>query len=162
MTTQLRSKFLTSCAATALVAAVALASAGCVHDSDAPADGGMDMTPPPEPDPQALADTIDLVASWATEDADGNTISGWWIRDDVNESGNQEHLGHSHSQGAFPTPVVSYDANGPQFNVGLFQLSEVAPLSTDPWAQAHRYISTYEIGDDPEGGDDVKRGDNRP
>ena len=105
--------------------------------------------PEPEPDPQAVASAIDLVASWATRDANDNTISGWWTRDAENETGNQEHLSHTHRDGSFATPVVSYDANGPQFNVGLFQLGDA--LQYDPWAQGSRFITTNDIGDDPEG-----------
>ena len=134
----------------AAVAALGLGLYGCGGGGgDGPATGG--TTPPPEPDPAAAASAIDLVASWATEDANGRTISGWWLRDPENETGNQEHLGHAHRDGAFPAAVVSYDANGPQFGVTLFWLDEVEPLQTDPWAQAHRFISTYDIGDDPEG-----------
>ena len=137
----------------AAVAALGLGLYGC-GGGDGPATGGSTMMPEPELDPgaanpQATASAIDLVASWARRDANDNVISGWWIRDAENESGNQEHLSHVHRDGSFATPVISYDANGPQFNVGLFQLGD--PLQDDPWAQAGRFITTYEIGDDREG-----------
>ena len=142
----------------AAVAALGLGLYGCGGGGgDGPATGGDQMTPgdgdgmmpEPEPDPQAVASAIDLVASWATEDANGRTISGWWVRDAENETGNQEHLSHTHRDGSFATAVISYDANGPQLNVGLFQLGD--PLQTDPWAQGNRHITTNDIGDDPEG-----------
>ena len=139
MTVSTRS-YLTALAATAVLA---VGLYGCGGGGG---DGPVTM---PEPEPQAVASAIDLVASWATRDANDKAISGWWIRDAENETGNQEHLSHTHRDGSFATPVVSYDANGPQFNVGLFQLGDA--LRYDPWAQAGRFISTYEIGDDREG-----------
>ena len=127
----------------AAVAALGLGLYGCGGGGgDGPATGGT-MPEPGAANPQATASAIDLVASWATRDANGNTISGWWVREAENSSGNQEHMSHTHRDGSFATPVVSYDANGPQFNVGLFQLGE--PLQSDPWAQSGRFIITYEL-----------------
>ena len=131
----------------AAVAALGLVTAGCIHDD------GPVTTPKPEPDPAAVAGAIDLVASWATRDANDNPISGWWFRDAENESGNQEHLSHSHRDGSSATPVISYDADGPQFNVGLLHHGTQGRLQTEtgPWARATRYVTTNDIGDDPEG-----------
>ena len=97
---------------------------------------------------QGSAKAIDLVASWATKAEDGETISGWWGRDTDNFA-SQEYLYHYHRDGSSPQVVISYDANGPQLNVGLIQHGE--PLQTDPWMQASRFVSTNYIGDDPEG-----------
>ena len=135
----------------ASAAAWALATAACVHDDDGgkQIDGTVNPVPETEADPGAVAGAIDLVASWATRDANDNVISGWWIRDAENESGNQEHLSHAHRDGSFATPHISYNADGPQFNIGLFRLGD--PLQSDPWAQVGRFITTYEIGDDREG-----------
>ena len=123
-------------------------------DGMMPGDGdgdGDSMMPDPDPDPQAVADAFDLVASWATRDADGNVISGWWWRERENDSGSQEYLSQTHRVGSNARPVVSYDANGPQFNIAIVQNSHATPLQTDPGAQAHRYINTYEIGEELEG-----------
>ena len=136
---------LKSSTALSIVALLALSACGG-GGGDGPDAGG--TMPAPEPDPAAVARAIDLVASWATKDEDGDTISGWWRRG-TNDSGNQEHLSHSHRDGSSAQAVISYDANGPQLNVGLFQHGE--PLQTDPWAQASRFVSTNYIGDDPEG-----------
>ena len=133
------------------VAVLALALSACGGGGDGVVTDGDGMMPgdgTTQSDPVAVANAIDLVASWATRDAEGGVISGWWRRY-ANDSGNQEHLSHTHRDGSRATPVISYDADGPQLNVGLFQLGE--PLQTDPWAQTSRFVSTNYIGDDPEG-----------
>lgn len=144
----------------AAVAAVALATAGCGGGGGSgPATDGMDMMEPmpepmpaPEPDPQAQADAVELVARWNLQDDDGNNISGFWRRS-TNDSGNQEHLSHSYRDGSSATPVVSYDANGPQFNVGLLHHGTQGLLNTGTHlgARATRYVTTNDIGEDPEG-----------
>ena len=121
----------------AALAALGLGLYGCGGGGgDGPASGGDQVTPDPgQANPQATATAIDLVASWATRDANGNTISGWWIRDAENETGHQEYMSHAHRDGSFATPVVSYDANGPQFNVGLFGNGARGRLQYDHWAR---------------------------
>ena len=119
-------------------------------DGMMPGDGD-GMMPSDPPSPEAVARAIDLVASWATEDADGEIISGWWWREN-NDSGNQEHLSRTHKFGSHASPVISHDANGQlQFNVAIVLNSFVDPLQTNPWAQAHRYANTYEIGESLQG-----------
>ena len=140
-----RKRYLTAFAATSMLA---LGLYGC-------GGGGGPTTMMPEPDPEpdaaAVANAINLVASWATKDADGNTLSGWWWRDEENDSGNQENLSHTHRVGSTARAVISYDANGPQFNIAIVQNDDAEPLQTDPGARAHRYINTYDIGKDLEG-----------
>ena len=87
-----KSKFLTTCAATVLLA-VALSACGGggdgpVTDGDdmMPGDGdgdGMIHEPEPEPDPEALANAVDLVANDSRKDANEEYIGGqmWRWRD---------------------------------------------------------------------------------
>lgn len=141
----------------AAVAALVLATAGCGGGGSGPATKMPDPDPmpapepDPDPDPQALASAIDLVASWATRDENGYPISGWWFREAENNFGSQEYLNHSHRDGSRATPVVSYDANGPQLNVGFFHQGTRGRLQYDHFARAGRYVTTNEIGEDFEG-----------
>ena len=146
MTTSSKNASLVMAAILAL--SLGLAACGGGGGNGLVTDGG-GMITEPEPDPQALANAINLVASWAQDD-DGASIGGWWWRS-FNNSGNQEPLSHTHRYGSNAAPVVSYDEDGPQFNVTLFQNSDADPLQTDPWAQAHRYVATYEFDNNPEG-----------
>ncbi|MDE0202888.1 MAG: hypothetical protein OXK73_10705 [Rhodospirillaceae bacterium] len=142
----------------AAVAALALATAGCGGGGGSgPATDGMDMMEPmpepmpvPEPDPQAVARAIELVARWNVKDDDGNNISGFWRRE-PNNHGHQEHLNHSRRNGSSATPVISYDANGPQLNVTTFGHGTQGRLQYGHFARANRFISTNYIGRDAEG-----------
>ena len=102
-----------------------------------------------QPSPAALANAIDLIASWATRDADGNAISNWWWRT-TPFSGKHNTLAHQHKYGENPDVIVSHDDSGQlQFSIAIRQNSVVPPLQTtsDFEVRANRNIDTYDSGE---------------
>ena len=137
----------------AAVAAVALATAGCGGGGGSGPATMMpepEPMPAPEPDPQAQADAIELVARSGVQDDDGKNVSAFWRRS-PNDHGHQEYLNHSHRNGSSATAIISYDANGPQLNVGTFGHGTQGRLQYGHFARASRFISTNYIGRDAEG-----------
>ena len=138
-------RYLTAFAATA---ALAVGLYGCGGGGDGPENRGGTIAP----GSKAVASAIDLVANWATTDEDGYRISGEWRRNLAPPGMGPEALSHTHYTGEYASPTISHDDNGQlQYRIGITQRFEnVEPLQTSPYAQAHRYINTYEIGQDQE------------
>ena len=171
MTTS-KSKFLTACAASVLLA-VALSACGggggsgpatdgddmMPGDGDGmmPGDGDGDgdgdaMMPEPElePDPQALADAIDLAANDARHNSYGEHIgAGWWR---VHNIGAQAAVvsGLRNQRGRWVNAIISHDdADQLQHNIAV--IPTVSLQDANPWARAGRYINTQEAPEEHEG-----------
>ena len=142
-----KSKFLTTCAATVLLA-VALSACG---GGDGPVTDGDDMMPgdgmmpepQPEPDPQALANAVDLVANEDREDDDGEPIGGqMWRWRDIG-IGKNIAITMTHREGEYVNAVVWHDTHDNlQHDVSLFDVHPVR--EANPSAQFGRYVSTGE------------------
>ena len=128
-----------------MLAAVALATASCIHDDD-----GMMLEPEPEPDPQALANAVDLVANDSRQDDQGEYISGWYWRSQDLGGARQAAVNLTHRDGGYVHAIVSHDDNGQlQHNVSVWP---TAPLqAADPWITAAQYISTYQAPEELDG-----------
>ncbi len=147
----------------AAIAALALATAGCVHDDDdGPATDGMDMMEPmpdpepmpePEPDPGAVASAIDRTANWDSV----QNYSSWW-HSVGGFAGENKTAGMSYRESEAPHVIVSNDTNGAlQLNVGLFD-SHSDDYLGDSRIDYARYISTYDgAGEDLEGVTQARR-----
>ena len=102
-----KTKFLTACAASALLA-VALSACGGGGGGGGPATDGGATTP--EPDPKALANVIDLVANDARQNDQGEYIGGsWWHAPGIGAQ--QATVSGRHEDGRWVTAIISHDDN---------------------------------------------------
>ena len=100
MTTS-KTKILTACAASVLLA-VALSACG------GGGGGGPATDPEPEPDPQALANAIDLAANDARRDSSGGHIGASWWR--AHNIGAQAAIvSGRHQSGRWVNVIISHD-----------------------------------------------------
>ena len=168
MTTS-KSKFLTACAASVLLA-VALSACGGGGGSG-PATDGDDMMPgdgdgmmpgdgdgdgdammpepEPEPDPQALADAIDLVANDARRNSNGEHIGASWRR--AHNIGAQAAIvSGRRGDGRWVNAIISHDDDD-QLQHNIAVIPEHPLQDANPWARAGRYINTQEAPEEHEG-----------
>ena len=141
----------------ATVAALALTTAGCLHDDDGPAtvmppptDGDGDgLMPEPEPDTQALANAIDLVANDARRASNGDHIgASWWRSHNI---GAQAAIVSGRQQGGrWVNAIISHDDDD-QLQHNIAVIPEHALQDANPWARAGRYINTQEDPEEHEG-----------
>ena len=105
--------------------------------------------PEPEPDPQALANVIDLLANDARRDSNGDHIgASWWRSHNIGAqaaivSGRQEG-------GRWVNAIISHDDSG-QLHHNIAVIPEHPLQDANPWARAGRYIETQEAPEDHEG-----------
>ena len=141
-----KTKLLTACAASVLLA-VALSACGGGGGGGGPATDGGAMTP--EPDPQALANVIDLVANDSRQDEQGEYIGGSWWR--ASGIGAQEAVvSGRHEGGRWVTAIISHDDND-QLHHNIAVIPQHALQDANPWVRAGRYINTQEDPEDHEG-----------
>ena len=148
----------------AAAAALALATAGCLHNDDdrpdtampPPVDGdGNEMMPEPEPDleAQALASAIDLVANESRRDDDGEYTRVSWYLSHGGSLAPRAGLSRTYRGGGHANVISFHDENGQlQHNVTISSLQGAAPLQETPvWVQALQLINTEHIAEDLEG-----------
>ena len=155
----------------ATAAALALATAGCLHDDndrsvtdmpppvdddteEMPGDGD-EMMPEPEPDmeAQALANAVDLVANESRRDDDGEYTGVSWYLSHGEPLAPRAGLSRTYRGGGHADVTVSHDENGQlQHNVSISPLQGAAPLQETPVrVQALQLINTAHIAEDLEG-----------
>ena len=172
MTTS-KTKFLTACAASVLLA-VALSACGggggggpatdgddmMPDDGMMPGDGdGDDMMPGDGdgdgdgdammPDPQALANAIDLVANDNRQNDEGEFIGSSWRRShDVGAQ--QAAVSGRHAGGRWVNAIISHDDDDQlQHNIAVIPVDTLQ--DANPWARAGQYINTQEAPEAHEG-----------
>ena len=118
-------------------------------DNMMPGDGDTMMPEPEvEPDPQALANAIDLVANDSRQDDNGEHIGGWWWR--VQRGAQNAAVVGTHSSGGDLSVIVSHDENG-QLHHNISTLPIVPLQGANPWINAGQYINTQESSEELEG-----------
>ncbi|MDD9994071.1 MAG: hypothetical protein OXP75_19915 [Rhodospirillales bacterium] len=142
----------------AALAALTLATSGCLHDDDdapttdmpdmeQPMGGDGDEMLPPDSHAQALANVIDLVANDGRRNDDGENVGGYWYRDQVGD--HDAVVARTYRDGGNPSIRLSHSATGElQYNVWIDQRVR---LQNDPWTRASRSVATFLDAEELEG-----------
>ena len=113
-------------------------------------DNGMMPVPEVVPDPQALANAIDLVANDSRQDANGEYIGGWWWRRADFGEGPRTAVTRTRSGGGYVDALVSHNDDGElQHNVSVWPIDPLR--QADPLITAGQNINTLEDSDELEG-----------
>ncbi len=145
MTTS-KTKFLMACAASVLLA---VALSACGGGGGGGGGGGTMVTEPEPPDPQALANVVDLVANDNRQDSGGGVVGGWYELSNIGNSVQQVVSGR-HRDGRWVDAIVSHDDDDQlQYNVVTIPNNPLQESGPRVWA--YRYIDTHETADEIEG-----------